>query len=387
MSSFKTDEEFFNRKRPWSLIKDQVLGSYMPAYLAKLSTKSSKIVLVDAFAGPGIFVDEDTGERSPGSPLIMCTQAEKYAPEKYIAYFGNIRQKRHIELTSVLERIGGGLVSKGKAVPLLGDNRVLLTKVQNILQDQTVLVYLDPFGITGCDFETIVKPFLQRNKEYSTEIIFNMSIPVLYRLAAKNSVKKGQLNPQVISHHQTLTKMLGGEWWKDILLNESLTTEEQAWKVVQRYVEQLNTYLPYSGFCPVREKEKARIKYFITFCSRSPDAMLLLNDIMCRAYNEYIVPATYGIGLFKNISWKDSRPSDALEEKVLDKIKSVGVPVAKQDLWLQLVKANFMLFTRSEYNEIVRKLVRLGKLTYRGTQRLNDESLLLIAEASQQTLW
>jgi len=40
---------FFEGKRPWSKIKDQVLGHYLPAYIAKVNTKGKPILLIDAF--------------------------------------------------------------------------------------------------------------------------------------------------------------------------------------------------------------------------------------------------------------------------------------------------------------------------------------------------
>jgi three-Cys-motif partner protein len=77
-----TTDDFFAGKRPWSIIKDQVLEQYMPGYLAKVNRLRRPILLIDGYAGPGVF---DDGK--PGSPLIMCAAAEKIAKGNYAAFF------------------------------------------------------------------------------------------------------------------------------------------------------------------------------------------------------------------------------------------------------------------------------------------------------------
>lgn len=53
----RKESEFFSGKRPWSKIKDQVIEDYLIPYLNKVSKLKKKIIIVDAFAGPGIFED------------------------------------------------------------------------------------------------------------------------------------------------------------------------------------------------------------------------------------------------------------------------------------------------------------------------------------------
>jgi len=89
----RPEKTFFQGKRPWSKIKDQVLGSYMPGYLAKVAMLGKPILLIDAFAGPGKFDDD-----SIGSPLILCNAAEKQAKNQYRAIFFNRDSAHHEQL-------------------------------------------------------------------------------------------------------------------------------------------------------------------------------------------------------------------------------------------------------------------------------------------------
>ncbi len=95
------DDNFFVGKRPWSLIKDQILRDYMPAYLNKVKKLRRPIVLIDGYAGPGKFED---GE--PGSPLIICSNAEKHAKGLYSAHFFNIKRAYHEKLEAIIKRAG-----------------------------------------------------------------------------------------------------------------------------------------------------------------------------------------------------------------------------------------------------------------------------------------
>ncbi len=64
MSSSKS---FFEEKRTWSRIKDEVLKTYLAPYLAKVSKTKRPIIVADCFAGKGRF---DNGE--PGYPVIIA---------------------------------------------------------------------------------------------------------------------------------------------------------------------------------------------------------------------------------------------------------------------------------------------------------------------------
>ena len=61
----KKNDDFFKEKKPWSEVKDQLLGCYFKPYLLKILQTKKPVVYVDCFAGKGKFEDGN-----PGSPLI-----------------------------------------------------------------------------------------------------------------------------------------------------------------------------------------------------------------------------------------------------------------------------------------------------------------------------
>ena len=342
----------------------------MPPYLSKVAKLNKPILIVDAFAGPGKFEDS-----SPGSPLIICQAAEKHARDQYLAIFVNREKEDHEKLSSVLR----AFIDQEKVISIYGPAESLLAEVHQILTDQTVFLYIDPFGLKGCEF-SLLEPFIMRDKVHSTEIVINLSVPTIHRLAACKAVAAGRKDlKQIRGFNRRLTQVLGGDYWQEIMWNESLDAVEKVERVMSKYRENIQALgLPFTGSCPVREGEGKGIKYYITFCSRHPDAMLLMNDAMCSAYHQRMHEDAIVGTLFEATQWRDSRDLRVLEDIVLKKVEQLPGET-RLELWLQIVQEHFMRYLSSEYKKAVKQLVqdvRIKPQYTSGTNRLNDSSRL-----------
>jgi hypothetical protein len=51
-------DQFFESKRSWSRVKDRIVKDYVSMYLNTVHKLNRRIVLVDAFSGPGSSVTE-----------------------------------------------------------------------------------------------------------------------------------------------------------------------------------------------------------------------------------------------------------------------------------------------------------------------------------------
>src|SRR5438876_4686251 len=305
-SMVESSDDFFEGKRPWSKIKDRVLEKYMTPYLTKVNTRGQPILLIDGYAGPGTF-----GDNTIGSPIIMCEAAEKYAKGNYHAIFINNKKKYHEKLSTELLRRGWS----HSAETLLGNSQLLLKALPQTLSDQTVFLYLDPFGPTGCDF-ALLTPFLKRASRFSTEILLTMNMPAMHRLATPKAVKAGRQEERMIKDfHQILTNVLGGDYWKDVLWQE-IDAEERERQLIQAYQDKLAQYLRFTRSCPVRERTDRRIKYFIVFASQHVDALILLNDIMTGAYFSGMHKADFAGGLWENTDRREMRSIERLDQVV-----------------------------------------------------------------------
>jgi len=366
----KAEEDFFKGKRPWSKIKDAVLRGYLPPYLAKVAKLGHQIILIDAFAGPGIF-EKEKGEDRLGSPLIILQLAERYVHGKYQAIFMNSNINHHKKLKSAIENFG----PKEAIKPRYGKAQELLDEVKKVLTNQTLFIYLDPFGLKDLEFR-FIEPFLQRNISYSTEIVINISMPTLHRLATRRVHQNGKQSERSKRLNETLTKVLGGDYWKESMWDDSLIPEEKEVKVMDKYRELLHRYLPYSGSCPVREKTKRRVKYFITFCSRHKDALLLMNDFMCKAYFRTMHEIEYKGTLFeRRLDWKETQQRGDIKEEICRRIRTKP-GIRRKDLWLEITRDNFMRWVSTEYHDAIKQMVGKEIHFVSDTSRLNDDSKL-----------
>jgi three-Cys-motif partner protein len=347
-------ENFFEGKRPWSKVKDRILASYLTPYLSKVKNKGKEIILIDAFAGPGVFEDA-----SPGSPLLICKAAKSHAGGNYRAIFINNKRSYHEKLDSILR--AGEWYPKARAI--LGDSQDLLKSLPKLLDDQTVFLYLDPFGLKGCEFSTLV-PFLNRKKDTSTEIVVNLCMPILHRLAGREKLQEGTIDPQLQARRfDQLTRVLGGDYWKEALLSEGLDTKQREIIIVQGYRQKLseNGYLAYTGACPIQEARDSATKYYMIFASTHRDSRKILNDEMLKAFNEYMNQQEMKNTMFEGLSWKDWRDTKELQEIVLTYVGQYPGN-ARSELWHIILQDYFLRFTESEYKRAVKALYADGSI-------------------------
>jgi len=364
-------DDFFSAKRPWSRIKDAILGSYMSPYFAKLSKNPHhNFLIIDAFAGPGSFDDG-----SPGSPLIICEAAEKYAYGRYEAVFVNLDEDHHLQLQSTLEEAN---FRHAKAIH--GDSRDVLRKIHIRLNEPlTIFLYMDPFGLKDVSFD-LIRPFIERNPQYSTEILINLQAPVLHRLAAREKFLENPDSQDIRRYHETLSRVLGGEYWKEHMFSGDLEAREREEKVVAAYRSLLSStnYLIYTGACPVQESRRSRAKYYMIFASRHIDAMKLFNDEMLKAFEQYMNKQEFAETLFADMSWQTWR--DLEEVKTISQVYVQQYPgYTRSQLWDIIVQENFMRFRSSEYKIALNELISENMIyspTERKTKRLNDNCVL-----------
>ena len=227
---------------------------------------------------------------------------------------------------------------------------------------------MDPFGLKGCGFDQL-EPFLTRDPAYSTDIVLTMCMPVVHRLAGRRAVEREQVSDIVKSYHRSLSAVFGGDYWKDILLDQpNVDAETKEFQLIEAYLTKLKQYLPYAGYCPVRRNSDGRIKYFMVFVSRHPDAMLLMNNIMYKAYFSRMHEADYKGSLFEEMDWRDMPlPEERSIRKLNETIKDLVslYPGESRDfIWLKIVQTNFMRYDQGLYLAALKQISSEKELIY-----------------------
>lgn len=371
-----TEKEFFEGKRHWSKMKDQILCNYLPVYFKKVNKLLRPIIVVDSFAGPGKYADGTTG-----SPLQICSIANTFVPDNYTAILGNQSKEHHHILKEAISEKG---YSKNVFCVKNRANS-LLSKLVDLLRDETLLVYLDPFGLKGTDF-SIIEKIISRPKSMSTEIIINLSAQTICRLSAFRSVQGEPVSAMIEAKRRLLTNALGGDYWKQYFFNDTLSTKEKLEMTMREYLRKIRKHLDVVNACPVFETtENSRLKYFIIFASRHFDSALLMNDIMFTAFQGHRWESLTIGTLFENRSWQTELPQQYFIEieKIILNILASG-KMSRKELWTRIIKKKFMLYHHTDFYNILRKLIfekkKLDFVDVRHTGKLNDDSIIYIKE-------
>lgn len=257
----------------------------------------------------------------------------------------------------------------------------MLTELNKIIEDQTLFIYLDPFGLKGTNFETL-KEFLSRDStKYSTELLINLSVPSIIRLSCWRAYNDKGTNSYIEARHEIITKALGGDYWKSLILDTETPLIIKQQRIVDEYISRLKEFLPNVGYCQVSDRKT--LKYVIIFTSRHPDAQELMNDIMFKAYWEYIWKDFSTGTLFAEQDYQEMLPDsyyDNLEFNILEQLNDIG-KIKRKDLWYQFTKDYFMQYHSNHFRKKISELHKLNKIDFddtRGTGKLNDDSVLFM---------
>lgn len=161
----KKNDDFFQEKKPWSEVKDELLGCYFKPYVSKILHTYKPLVYVDCFAGKGKFEDG-----KPGSPLIAleiineCLNSTKMKKTSIHACF--IDMNYAADLTRNLKEYSGIQIISGKYED----------EIERYLSNKSgcnVFLYIDPYGIKALQSSLFSR--FATSKLNSIELLINLN--------------------------------------------------------------------------------------------------------------------------------------------------------------------------------------------------------------------
>ncbi len=338
----KDNNNFFEVKNEWSLIKDKLLGCYLVPYFQKVLATGKKISYVDCFSGKGKFEDGN-----PGSPLIAleirdrCLAQSKRNIDKSIAIdmtFIDLNYSSDLEvnLATYDNDFGKPNIIGGKYEDKIID--VLRKK-----SGQNIFLYIDPYGIRALD--TALFDQFQSFGFNSFEMLINfnsfgffrdacrvMSVDYKHDSALQNLddlVEYDSTSVAVIDKPMDmLNRIAGGDYWKAIVqdykdgLIDGYKAEQ---RLSTEYKQRLKLRYNYVLDMPIRLKAGSRPKYrMIHVSDHEAGCFLMAQNIQNRKEELYTNIQTGG-----QISLFDVMPGITqsvegewlLEDDVKDKIR------------------------------------------------------------------
>jgi three-Cys-motif partner protein len=369
----KADASFFDAKRDWSLRKDQILADYLKLYLAKVSKLRRPILVVDGFAGPGLY-----GDGGHGSPLIIAGRvAEKLAGG--LVPITALCIEYDPTLYGRLER---ALTPYPFAQTRRGTFLEHLPEVERLAKGSTTFLYVDPYAIEGLEWAAMERIFRYVRDDRSVEILLNFAAASFVRrgLAAfslavpQEAADVADANADPPSA-QRLNDAVGGDWWQPIV-RDGATFTAKVEAVTRGYCDRLRHYFREVCEHPIRAKwDDAVPKYSLVFASRHVDALLLMNDRTIKSRDKLAEQASTPQGLLFEVLPPSLAPDvSRLPQHIL---AHATRRVNWKALKAAVVRDNFCQYTESQINQAIKALLAVGRLaSSTGESKVDDNAEL-----------
>jgi three-Cys-motif partner protein len=363
-------DEFFREKRSWSKVKDTIFAKYLDAYLHKVHQLQKPILVVDGFAGPGIF-----GDNSEGSPLIACRVAKANLRGVPIrCCFADVRRGHRAALSKALS----AEIQASLAIAPFNDCASVLAHAIEKHPRDTIFFYLDPYGIKDLEFDT-VRRIYERMERVSSEVLMNFSYRAFMRLSGNwnyaDSASKiaAEVKKEKI---ETVDRVMGGEYWRDIIFDPSLSSVGREEAVISAYLGRIREVCPYAYAVPVKEpREDAPglpddelAHYHLVFATRTPDAVLFMNDIGLSALEAYFDQFKEGAAAPGGQMLLLDVTPDRYKRVSADKAKAALIeaatprPVTRDEIYKMVIPKFFMQHKKKIYRAWIDELFKAGRL-------------------------
>jgi three-Cys-motif partner protein len=390
MTLYGTDQDqidqFFESKRSWSRVKDRIVKDYVSMYLNTVHKLNRRIVLVDAFAGPGKF-----GDGEDGSPLIMCKAIDEIGKRQgrkvgTSCVFADTRLAHREALkVNLADFIKNGLCGE----PFSECSEAIAHAIDTY-RLSTIFFYLDPFGIRDIEFD-MIRQIYERNPKQSTEVLINFNFRTFMRLSGNwryDATATDVAEKVKSSKVETVNKAMGGDYWQAIVTDPSLNKLDREDAVIQAYLERLRKYFKFAHAIPVKERKPDEMDvpvdelahYHLIFGTRSPRAVIYMNDVAKSALDPYMSQFKEGLLFDLTPERYQPAPTSAVKDAIVSALSSGSL--LRPDIYEAVIPKFFMSYRTKDYRAMVDELVfKEGRLfpdksTMKLANKLNDQTLI-----------
>lgn len=348
-----SNQSFFLSPQAAAVYKHELIKRYIPAWAGKVGSTSTgkKVVVYDAYSGPGRYEDE-----APGSPEILVNTAVAMANLRSV--FSVFSEKER----GYCDRLRGMLIEKAVDCSTYdvkqGPVERHIDDVVSLAADLPLFVFLDPYGFT-LPFDRMVGLLKGRDKsghfssllQPKTEVLINFSFEAVRRTAGALTSTKDYAARE--GHIRSLTSFLGGEWWQDLVRSG----DDWVQKVLEGYADRLHEATGYAYItASVADSLTAEPVYELILFTRHPDGLWKMMDAMSHArkhWRQWLVErreeAKGGQGEFRGLDWDDNE--DAWIAEIASNIE-------------RIVKAQPNFIIENKLGEVLGRTLGLSRETH-----------------------
>jgi three-Cys-motif partner protein len=352
-----TDPElFFEEQKLASGYKHQILGKYLWPYANKLGSRYPRVWVVDAFAGAGAYASGSSEAEVPGSPLVIAKVARKLELERGRSLLHGINVERD---PRIFERLRLALMPYHHLVRnLFGRFEDRLDEILDIVGNDPVLFFVDPFGMRGADIELMERVLARPNKTV-TELLINFSDRGFQRMAgcleARAASARGKRAAETTVRE--LTRILGTHWWQGIWKNESLEAEQKCETAAELYCSMLGRRIEHVHPITMRDTWRGPARYRLVFATHSSHGVEVMSEVVC-SYERELFEAEHRDRPSFELNWEEDRRA-AARGVLRHEIHEVGLAMQSATL-KQIVRRlacdHFGRFRESDYRLCLKEL-------------------------------
>lgn len=281
----KKNHDFFKEKKPWSEVKDELLGCYLKPYLQKILYTHHPVIYVDCFAGKGAF---DDGK--PGSPLIALQIMQECLSQTKVE--GNSIKPYFIDL-NYAEDLKRNLQAFTDVNIVPGRYEDIILEILRSQNGSNVFLYVDPYGIKALNC-SLFDSFADQDF-YSVELLINMNSFGFIREGCRVlgvSFGEDELMKDLVEYDSTqltsdekskeaLNTIAGGNYWIEIIEKKrrgEITAYDAEGEFAEAYCKRLRKSYTYVLNMPLRIKPGQVPKYRMIHATNHPDGALIMVD-------------------------------------------------------------------------------------------------------------
>lgn len=289
-------DKFYEKKKEWSIVKDDLLSYYLEPYFMKI-LEAGSLLYIDCFAGAGKFNDGQNG-----SPLIALNKLNEVLEKKKEKYGDKIYdfmlcfiEPYYYDLLK--ENICSHELKKKTKVFEKSFKESILTIIKEN-KKRNLFLYVDPFGIKYLSFN-IIDTICSQSDIFSKEILINFNSFGFFREACRRKqisekklqeldelIGKDLIDPFELDDNKMLDEIIGSNSWEEIIdeFSKNRIDAKKAENMISElFRKRLNKNFNYVLDLPIKNKSKNIPKYRMVFGTNHEDGCeIMYSDISAR---------------------------------------------------------------------------------------------------------
>jgi len=245
-----------------------------------------------------------------------------------------------------------------------GDFGEHIDEVSRLARDSTVFVYLDPIRPSDLFFSDMDDVYRNLESGRSVEVLINFMSSGFLRAVRglRNLTRTDQVVPTENEGYSRWNSVAGGPYWQKIVFDDGASNRERIERLAKGYARRLNERFAWVIKYPIQAKYEDKFpKYHLTFGSRHPAAIELMNRAMVRARREFVGARFIKGCLFPNQPDREVIRPEEIEKIILETCRALG-KTTWSNLRVRTTIAYPCVYMDSEFDQAIKRAIREGKI-------------------------